>query len=215
MEDFIDYLLWLLLIFFILFTGLLLFFLVKNSTMAYILSVIFLAGLVGIGGVVIWKVSQRKRLGDYYTDLQELLCIKKEIHQSIKHLDKPVKKVLITELSQLNQLYRETRRSLQKIAEIDKDIAMFERKHPSRPRQSHLDATMKESTTRYQENLSAIKFSKNQNLRQVQHVLQVLHDLNSQIVAMKYSQEKPELNTELVENITAMLHEIRSLNRKP
>ena len=38
---------------------------------------------------------------------------------------------------------------------------------------------------------------------------------NSQVLAMKYSQEKPELQTEIIESINEMLHEIQKLNENP
>lgn len=223
MENFIDYILFLLLIFFIAFTGLLLFLLIKNPTAGYMLIVGFLTGLLAIGGILIWKVFQKKRLGDYYDDFQEILQIRKEIYLSTKGLERPVKKLVTAQFPQINQLCRETQRCLQKVAEIDKVIVTFEKKHHTVFRQSPLDtpghslkdAKINESTRRYQENLYAIKLSKSQHLKQVQRILQLFQELNSQILAMKYSQEKPELQTEIIESINEMLYEIHKLNENP
>lgn len=202
MEDFIEYILWFLLIFFIVFTGLLLFLLITNPTAGYLLIAGFFTGILGIGGIIIWKFFQKKHLGAYYDDLQEILQLKKEIYLSTKHLEKSLRKAITEQLPQVHQLCHETQRYLRKVAEIDKVIAEFEKKHHERPPQ-------------YQDTLRSLTLSRNELLRQVHQVQHVLQELHAQILAMRYAQQTPELHTELVMRINDMLHAMRYFRDLP
>lgn len=150
MEDFIEIILFILLILTILFTGLLIFLFIKSPTIAYILILVFVLSLAAGVGVWTWKIYLKRR--------------------------------------------SENKRYRQQLSD-NPEIA----------------SKMRDSKKRYYENIQAIQLSKNQYTQQIQQVCQLLQELNSQILALRYSQSNTAIGTEIAETIDELLTEIKTL----
>lgn len=219
MEDFIEIILFILLILAILFTGLLIFLFIKSPTVAYILILAFVLSLATGVGVWIWKIYLRKRMGSYYEIFGAILRSRKEIIQSVKKLDPHLRKAIQVQFPKINQLCRETKKCILKIQEIEKVLFSLEAKQESENKRysqqlsnnPEIANKMRDSKKRYYENIQAIQLSKNQHIQQIQQVLQLLQELNSQILALRYSHSNVEIGNEIAETIDELLTEIKTL----
>ncbi len=219
MEDFIDIILILLLVFVVAFTGLLIFLLRTNPPLAHLFMFLFLGSIAAGVGVLGWKIYRKKRLEPYHDILREISRSKKEITRSTRQLDRHLRKVIRAQFPKIRQLCREAKKCIYKITEIDKALRPLEKKqfreHSQFARQSSSDKRVEEkiqeSHQRYYENIRTIQSSKNQYLQQVQQVLRFLQELNSQILALKYSQGNFSLQTEIADTIDDLLIEIQTL----
>ena len=219
MEDFIDYILFLLLIFVIAFACLIIFLLVKNPIAGYLLIFLFIFSITGGTGILGWKFYQKKRLGPYYEILREISQSRKEIHHSTRQLERHLKKAIKEQFPKIHQLCHEAQKCIYKITEIDKVISSLEKKQVIGNRQTirqiaennEIEEKIQESNKRHQENIRAIKVSKNQYFQKVQQVLKFLQELNSQILALKYSHGNIEIQAEIAETIDGLLIEIQTL----
>ena len=220
MEDFFDYILSLLLIFVLVCSGLIIFFLIKDPTIGYLLLYFFICLIVGGIGLVGWKVYQKRRLGQYYDLLRDIRHAEKAIYQSTKQLERHSRKAIKEQFPRIRQLYRESRKRLFKIIEIDKVLLSFEKKQFNEntyPISPVLDDTtqrtekLQASHKRYQQNIRKIEQSKHQYLQEVQEVARFLDELNSQILALKYSSDRLEIQTKIAETIDELLIDIQTL----
>lgn len=219
MDAFIDLILFLLLLFVIAFAGLLIFFLVTNPPVAHILMFSFLCGLVGGIGILGWKIYRKKRLETYNEILREISQSKKELTRSTRRLDRHLRKAIREQFPKIRQLCREAKKCIYKITEIDKVLLSLEQKQLKESSQfvrqlsddKRIEEKIQESHQRFRENLRTIQSSKNQYLQQVQQVLRFLQELNSQILALKYSQGDFTIQTEIADTIDELLIEIQTL----
>ena len=216
MEEFIDYILYLVLIVIIAFTGMLIFFLIKDPAMAYRLLALFLSMLAGGIGLVIRKSYRKKRLGKYYELSREIPQIQKDIRRSTKRLERHSRKMMKEQFPKIRKLCSQAQQRLKNVAEIERTLRSFEKKQPSN---SSLTSNLSEkerrklyaSKERYLHNIQRIKESKRLNLQQVQEILRILHELNSQILALKFSEETPGLQEDIGDTIGELLVEMQSL----
>ena len=219
MEEFIDYLLYLVLIVVIVFTGTLVFFLFKDPAMAYRLLAIFLCGLSGGIGLFVARLVRKKRLGEYYELSRELPQIRKDIQRSTKRLERHSRKIIQGQLPKIRTLCSQAEQRLKHVVEIEKALHALEKKHSSStslasaqiPTGTQANEGLDTSQGRYFQNIQKIKRSKLHNLQQVQEVLRVLQELNSQILALKFSEEKQILQEDITEMIDDLLLEMQSL----
>lgn len=219
MEEFIDYILFLLLVFVIAFAGLIIFLLEKSPLAAYMLIVAFLGSVLGGIGVFGWKVYQKKRLEPYYDLLREILQLKKEITRSTSRLDRHLRKAIRDQFPKIRQLCYETKKRIYKISEIDNVLVSLEQKQSSEDGQflrslstnQKIEEKIQESHRRYYENLRKIQETKNQYMQEVEQVLRFLQELNSQILALKYSQGNVTIQKEIADTIDELLIEMQTL----
>jgi uncharacterized phage infection (PIP) family protein YhgE len=166
-----------------------------------------------------WKIHLRKSMGAYYEMFISISKSKKEIHRSVKTLDRYLRRAIKEQFPKINKLCRKAETHVKKIQEIDKVLSSLEAKreleyqqHTQQLENRELTAKISESYKRYNENIRAIQTSKNQYLQQVQQVLHFLEELNSQILALKYSRgDMKKIGTEIAETIDDLLIEMQTL----
>jgi hypothetical protein len=219
MEDFFDYILLLLLIVVIIVTSLLIFLLIKNPLAGYILIIAVIFSIAGGIGILGRKLYQKKRLGSYYEMFQDISQSHKEIHRSSRYLERPLQKIIKPQFPKIQQLCQESQRCVYKIVEIDKVLSTLEKKQTTEHRnflkqvieESSRKEKLRESDHRYWENIKTITNSKKRYLQTVHQVLQFLQELNSHILALKYSPFESEIHIQIPETIDDLLIEIRTL----
>jgi hypothetical protein len=219
MEEFFDYILLLVLIFMIIFTSLLIFLLIKNPLAGYILMISVIFGIAGGIGVLGRKFHRKKRLGSYYEMFQDISRSQKEIHRSSRYLERHLQKIIKQQFPKIRQLCQESQRCIHKIVEIDNVLSDLENEQNAKHRnflkqvigESSRKEKIRESDTRYWENIKTITDSRKRYLQTVQQVLQFLQELNSHILALKYSPFKSEIHTQIMEAIDDLLIEIQTL----
>ncbi len=219
MEDFIEYILFLLLIFLVAFTGLIVFLLEKNPVAGYLLIVSFFGSLAGGIGALGWRFYRKKRLEPYYELLREILQLKKGIVRSTRRLDRHVQKLIREQFPKIHQLCKESQKRLYKVTEIDKVIASLEQKYINETGQSKrslsgnrkIEEKIQESHKRYSANLLKIKETKNQYMQEVEQVLRFLQELNSQILALTYSKGNVTIQQEIADTIDELLIDMHTL----
>ncbi len=219
MEESIDYILYLILIAVIVFTGTLVFFLIEEPAIAYRLLTLFLCGLAGGIGVFVRRIYQKKRLGEYYELSRELPQIRKEIQRSTKRLERHSRKMIEEQFPKIRKLCSQAQQRLKKVLEIGRTLRSFEKKHMSSNLLASSQASIDKhavgklyaSRERYFHNIQKIEQSQQQNLQQIHEILRFLHELNSQILALKFSEEKHGLPEEIAETIDELLIEVQSL----
>ncbi len=219
MEDFIEIILFILLILAILFTGLLIFLFITSPTIASILILAVGVSLAAGAGVWAWKIYRKKRMGPYYEMFAAISRSRKEISQSVKKLEYHLRGAIRAHFPKVNQLCRETKKCVLKIQEIEKVLSSLETKQESENKRSirqlsddrEIASKMMDSKKRYYENIQAVQLSKNQYIQQVQQVLQLLQELNSQILALRYSHSNTEIGHEIEETLDELLTGIRAL----
>lgn len=219
MEDFIEIILVILLILAILFTGLLIFLFIKSPIIAYTLSLAIVMSL--IAGIGVWarKIYLKRRMGPYYEMFVAISQSRKEIIQSVRKLDRYLRGAIQAQFPGINQLCRETKKCILKIQEIEKVLSSIEATQESENKRyiqqlsgnREITSQIMDSKKRYYENIHAIQLSKNQYIQQIQHTLQFLQELNSQILALRYSHSNPEIGNEVAETIDELLIEIKTL----
>jgi thymidylate synthase len=158
-------------------------------------------------------------MGSYYEIFGAILRSRKEIIQSVKKLDPHLRKTIQVQFPKINQLCRETKKCILKIQEIEKVLFSLEAKQESENKRysqqlsnnPEIANKMRDSKKRYYENIQAIQLSKNQHIQQIQQVLQLLQELNSQILALRYSHSNVEIGNEIAETIDELLTEIKTL----
>jgi hypothetical protein len=127
MEDFIDYILFALLFFFIAFIGLLVFLLRENPIAGYILIVSFILSLTGGATFLGWKLYKKKQLGRYYEFIYEISQSNKEIHRSTKRLERHIRKIIREQYPKIDHLCQEAQKRVYKIVEIDNALSAIEK----------------------------------------------------------------------------------------
>ncbi|MCP4400655.1 MAG: hypothetical protein GY801_25560 [bacterium] len=219
MEEFIDYILYLILIAVIVFTGALIFFSIEDPAMVYRLLTFFLCGLTGGIGFFVRKIVQKRRLGEYYELSREFPQIRKDIQRSTKRLERHSRRIMKEQFPKIRRLCSQAEQRLKKVVEIERTLHSFERKQlSSSPLASDRTSTdtqangkLYASRERYLHNIQKIEQSQQQNLQQIHEILRFLHELNSQILALKFSEEKHGLPEEIAETIDELLIEVQSL----
>ena len=216
MEDFIDIFLFLLLLVVVVLAGLLIFLLLKNPPLAYLLMcVLILSIAMGIGG---WarKVYRKKCMGTYYPMFVTILQSRKEIFRSVKKLDRHLRTTLTALFPKIDTLCSEAQKCIWKIQDIEKNLTSLEAKqhpayhHSSSPK-SIGTTEMVQSNRKYYENIQTVQFSKTQYIHQLQKIIQFLQELNSQILALRYSQSAPEMEDSIMETIDDLLIKMNAL----
>ena len=219
MEEFIDYILIALVILVIVFTSLLIFLLLHNPSIGYWLLGGAFVGLITGMGVIIRRAYQKRRLGEYYELFRELSQSTKDIKRSTKRLERHTRKSVKEQFPKIRTLCHETRNRLHQIVDIDKTLHTFERQEFSKSQHSssqmthdrHTAEKIYASSKRHQENIRKIERSKQQYLQDVHQVIRFLYELNSQILALRYSQKKGEIQLQIAETIDELLIDIQTL----
>jgi hypothetical protein len=217
MEDFIDVFLVILLLAVVVFSGLLIFLLLKNPPLAYFLMGLFSLGITAGIGVWVRKVYRKKRMGSYYQMFMTISQSRKEIFRSIKKSDRPLKTTLTPLFPKIDTLCVEAQQCIWKIQDIEKNLASFETKQhlayqhqPSSPENIGITG-MIQSNQKYYKNIQSVKSSKTQYIRQLQRIIQFLQELNSQILALRYSHGSPEMGNSIMETIDDLLIRMKAL----
>ncbi|GAK53679.1 hypothetical protein U14_04946 [Candidatus Moduliflexus flocculans] len=207
MENFIDLFLMLLIVVVIVITGGLIFLFLKDPIAAYRV-VWSIAGIIFAGtGVAGWKFYQKKRLGSYKSTLQELLQLYKEITQTTRYLDSTTKKTIRTYFPKIRQLRYEAQRRIYKILEIEKDLRKIEKQQFT----DSLHALSSSAVSRYKVNINAIERAKSQHLQDIQHIIRFFHEINTQLLALKYTNEKTIIQDKIAEMIDDLLIDMQTL----
>ncbi|PIE34496.1 hypothetical protein CSA56_07565 [candidate division KSB3 bacterium] len=219
MEEFIDFILIAILIIVIAFSGLLIFLLRYNPSMAYWLSAVTFSGLVIGSGLLIRKIYRKKLLGEYYDLFQECSRLSKAIAHSTKRLERHTRKNIRGQLPKIHTLCRKTRKRLKQLVEIDNTLHTFEQQEPSGSTHTSSATSQNQYTAEkisassklYRENIKKIERSKQQYLQDVQQVIRFLHELHSQILALRYSQQKGGIHIQIAETIDELLIDMQTL----
>lgn len=218
MDDFIEFILFSVLILAILLGGLFIFLLIKNPLVAYMLVIGFFLTLAGGIGVWLLKIYRKKRLGPYHEMYTAISQSREEIMQSTKKLNRYLRRVIQDHFPKIKQLCKEAQKCVLKIQEIDKVLSSLDEKQKKEARRyqkiaDNPDITrrMVDSNKRYHNNIQAIQASKNQYIQRVQQALQFLQELNSQVLALRYSHDNTKIDNDIAETIDDLLIDIRTL----
>lgn len=193
MEDFIDYLLALLLLLVILVTGLLIYLLFNAPGIAYLLIVLLIASSVLGVGIWLRKIYRKKRLGAYYSLFVATGSSKKQLIKTIQELDRPLKRLFIPLYPKINTLCKEAQQNISKIQEIDNTFQTLE--------------TRKQD----QESIHIIQTSKIKYLHHIQQSIQFLQQANTQIVALKHSQNLSTIEPIIKKTLDELLIEMDAI----
>ncbi len=207
MENFIDVLLTLMIIVVIVITGSLIFLFIKYPITGYwvMWSAIGMM-LIGIGGIS-WKFYQKKRMGSYNETLKELIQLHKEIIRSTRGLEPSLKKAIRAHFPKMRQLRYEARRRIYKILAIEKDLHQAEKQQFT----SSPLSLPRTTTQRYQLNIKTIEQAKSLYIKDTQHIIRFFHEMNSQILALKYANEKAAIQNKIAEMIDDLLIDMQAL----
>lgn len=217
MEDFIDIFLVLLLLVVIALAGLLIFLLLKNPPLAYLIMCFLILGIATGIGVWLRKLYRKKRMGTYYPTFVTISQSRKEIFRSVKKLDRHLRTTLTPLFPKINTLCSEAQKCIWKIQDIERNLTSLEAKQRS-TYQYHSPSSKDRGTTemvqsnkKYYENIQTVKFSKAQYIQHLQRICQLLQELNSQILALRYSQSAPKMEGSIMETIDDLLIKMRAL----
>lgn len=203
MENFIDLFLLFLIVVIIVMTGGLIVLFIKDPITGYWVlwsgtGVIFSG--IGLAG---WKFYQKKRLGAYNETLNELTHIHKEIIRTVKHLEPSARKAIRTHFPQMRHLYHEAQRRIYKILDIEKDLRKIENQQFTK--------SISALPLRYQRNIATIEQARNQYLRDTQQIIRLFHEINSQLLALKYVDEQAGLEHKVAGMIDDLLIDMQTL----
>lgn len=220
MEEFFDIILIAALILVMIFGGAVIYFLIENPRIAYLLIAGFVL-LVGTGsGLWIRKISRKKRLGQYYELSGDISQKYRNIQRALKTLDRPSRNILSAYIPKIRKLYEETQRCLVRVVEIDRALETLDHKEtqekersirPWSPRQRR-GAKMRASDHRYSENIQVIQQSKSQHLQEIQQVIRCFDELNSQILALKYAPLSSNMGVTISDTLDELLIDIQALH---
>lgn len=208
MEDFIDYLLFLLLLGVISAAGLLIFLFLNAPTLAYLFVSMLMSGL-GVGvGIIGKRFRQKARMGPYYPLFLTISQIKKETTKLVKHLDRDLRKLFSPLLTKTEHLHREAQRCIWKIRDLDKTIAAIESTPSTAYRTSEWGT---DDGKAYYNNIHFLESTRTEYIKQLHQVLHFFQEFNSQIIAVKYSQGSTEIENTLTDTLDELLIEIKAL----
>ncbi|MBD3309398.1 hypothetical protein GF339_23575 [candidate division KSB3 bacterium] len=211
MEDFIEYILVLLVVMVLGFTLLLLFLLVKHPFAGYAL---LGGGALGIGGIVGWlgwKWYRRRRLGAYYETFQELVALEREVFRTIKRLDPPLRRVMRGHVSTIRSLCRTAQGCLVKLSDLERALRVVEQKQGQE--KGKVEERNLDREGSYSPALQALTDSRRRYLRVSHQVLQFLQDLHAKLLVFQYAhgQEAEALQHQLADTIEDLFVDIEAI----
>lgn len=203
MENFIDLFLMFLIVVIIAMTGGLIILFIKDPITGYWVLWsgvgVILTG-IGLAG---WKFYRKKRLGAYHDTLNELIHVHKEIIRTVKHVEPSVKKAIRAHFPQMRHLHREAQRRIYKILDIEKDLRKIENQQ--------FTQSIPALPLRYQRNIARIKQARSQYLRDTQQIIRFFHEINSQLLALKYANEQTGIEHKIAGMIDDLLIDMQTL----
>jgi DNA repair exonuclease SbcCD ATPase subunit len=219
MEEFFDYILWLLLAILLALTGALVYFLFHNPFLAYLLLGV-IGGATAIGaGVFLRGVFRKKRLREYYSLSLTITQTYKDILAAYRKLKRPAQKNLRVFLPKIKKLHKAARKHIWRIHDIEQTLKQLERQHQRSsvpdnvpPPAQHSQQRLLGSHHRYYDNIRTIEASKTRYLQEIQEVVQFFQSFQTQVVALRYSQNQTGMHQEMSETLHELLLEMKALD---
>ena len=216
MEEFFDIFLFLLLVIIVALTGGLIYLTIVAPQLAYVATIVILGGMVGGLGFWIRHLIRKKRLGIYYSLLQEISRWHKTVLRTFSKLDPSLKRSLKPLRTKISKLCQQAKVCIWKIYDIEKSLSALEAKeldmsiHLHSPGQESA-ANILHNQDRYYKNICTIESSKKKYIEQVQQALQFLQSLHAQLLTLRYTSSFTGVQQEIIETLDDLLAELQAL----